>query len=86
MPFYDDKHDKTYSDNFTYIQVKNNSLITLFESKIIKYLCFQYSKNGFDKIQSIRFLKSFKNEIQNIHDIYKIYNLTQKEIEWIEKH
>jgi hypothetical protein len=86
MPYYDDKHDKTYSDNFTYIKVKNKSLMTLFESKIIKYLCFQYSKNGFDKIQSIRFLKSFKNEIQNIHDIYKIYNLTQKEIEWIEKH
>jgi len=82
MPYVDKTKSYTYSDNFKYIIDDNLEQIKLlFESKIVKYLLFQYSKNGFDSIDIIKTInkKNLKNiKIEN--ELYKLYNLTEEHI------
>ena len=87
MPHYGSKIDTTYSDNFMYILIDNNydTLIKIIEGCIGKYLISQYSENGFDILKSIQFLKKIPNNINNINDVYKYYNLTQNQINYIKK-
>lgn len=85
MPYIDDTKFYTYSDNFKYIIDDNMEQIKLlFESKIIKYLLFQYSKNGFDSIDILKTLD--KKNLTNIkfeNDLYNLYDLTEKHINHI---
>jgi hypothetical protein len=85
MPYIDDTKSYTYSDNFKYIIDDNMEQIKLlFESKIIKYLLFQYSKNGFDSIDILKTLD--KKNLTNIkfeNDLYNLYDLTEKHINHI---
>lgn len=81
MPTYDNSGCQTYSDNFKYISVDNESLLSLFNSSIVNYLIFQYSKNGFDRIDAIQCLK--KVEGGDLQNIYDQYNLTAEEVEYI---
>ena len=85
MPYVDRTKKYTYSDNFKYI-IDNDldKIKILFESNIVKYLLFQYSKNGFDSINIIKMLdKKILTNIYNENDLYKLYNLTEKEINHI---
>jgi hypothetical protein len=85
MPYVDKTKSYTYSDNFKYIIDDDIEQIKLlFESKIVKYLLFQYSKNGFDSIDIIKTInkKNLKNiKIEN--ELYKLYNLTEEHINHI---
>jgi len=50
------------------------------KSKIVDYLIYQYSKNGFDRINCIKMIKKV-----NLKDnIYESFNLTEEEIKIIE--
>lgn len=82
MPFIDDKHEYTYSDNFKYIIDDNlENILILLESNIIDYLILQYSKNGFDNVNILKNLKKINlQNSKNINDIYKLYNLNNDEI------
>ena len=79
MPFINEDTDVTYSDNFSYILYENN-ILKLVNSKIVDYLIYQFSKNGFDRINCIKMLKKVKLN----DDIYESYNLTNEEIKVIE--
>ena len=85
MPYIDKSKSYTYSDNFKYIIDDDIEQIKLlFESKIVKYLLFQYSKNGFDSISIIKTInkKNLKNiKIEN--DLYNLYNLNEEHINHI---
>lgn len=83
MPTYDESHSKTYSDNFMFIEVEDDNLLILFKSRIIDFLCKQYSKNGFDLIHSIQKLRKINKRVSDISDIYTEYNLTEEEINCI---
>jgi len=85
MPYVDTTKTYTYSDNFKYIIDNNLTQIKLlFDSKIIKYLLFQYSKNGFDSIDIIKTInKKNLNNITNENELYKLYNLTNEHIKHI---
>ena len=85
MPYIDTTKSYTYSDNFKYIMDDNLEQIKLLlESSIVKYLLFQYSKNGFDSIDIIKTL--YKRNLQhiNINDnsleqkLYQTYNLNDE--------
>jgi hypothetical protein len=81
MSIIDKTKNYTYSDNFKYIIDDDiDKIKMLFDSDIIKYLLFQYSKNGFDSLSIIQMIK--KENIHNIFcedELYKIYNLTDEE-------
>jgi hypothetical protein len=79
LPFVCENKDVTYSDNFSYILYENN-LLKLMKSKIIDYLIYQYSKNGFDRINCIKMIK--KVELKD--NIYESFNITEEEIKIIE--
>jgi len=79
MPFINDKNDVTYSDNFSYILYEEN-LLDLLNSKILKYLIFQFSKNGFDRVNCVRMIR----KVELFSDIYFSFNLTDEEINVIE--
>lgn len=83
MPTYDESHSKTYSDNFMFIEVEDDNLLILFKSRIIDFLCKQYSKNGFDLIHSIQKLRKINKRVSDISEIYMEYNLTEEEINCI---
>ena len=85
MPYVDKTKSYTYSDNFKYIIDDNIEQIKLFfESNIVKYLLFQYSKNGFDSIDIIKTInKKDLKGIKNENEIYNLYNLTEKHINHI---
>jgi len=79
LPFLCENKDVTYSDNFSYILYETN-LLKLMKSKIVDYLIYQYSKNGFDRINCIKMIKKV-----NLKDnIYESFNLTEEEINIIE--
>ena len=79
LPFVCENKDVTYSDNFSYILYETD-LDKLMKSKIVDYLIYQYSKNGFDRINCIKMIKKV-----NLKDnIYESFNLTKEEIEFIE--
>ena len=78
LPFITDSKDETYSDNFSYILYENN-ILKLFKSKIVDYLIYQFSKNGFDRIKCIKMIKKVKLK----DNIYKSFNLTDEEIKII---
>jgi hypothetical protein len=82
MPYVDKTKTYTYSDNFKYIIDDNMEQIKLlFDSKIVKYLLFQYSKNGFDSIDIIKTInKKNLNNIKNEIQLYELYNITEKHI------
>ena len=50
------------------------------KSKIVDYLIYQYSKNGFDRINCIKMIK----KVTLKDDIYESFNLTEDEIQIIE--
>jgi hypothetical protein len=50
------------------------------KSKIVDYLIYQFSKNGFDRINCIKMIK--KVELKD--NIYESFNLTTDEIKVIE--
>jgi hypothetical protein len=79
MPFIQKEKNITYSDNFSYILYEDN-LCSLLQSNILKYLIFQFSKNGFDKINCVKMLKKHKLTT----DIYNDFGLTKEEIKYIE--
>ena len=85
MPYIDKTKSYTYSDNFKYIIDDDIEQIKLlFESKIVKYLLFQYSKNGFDSIDIIKTIN--KKNLTNIkieNELYNLYNLTEEHINHI---
>jgi hypothetical protein len=85
MPYVDNTKSYTYSDNFKYIIDDNLEQIKLLlDSKIVKYLLFQYSKNGFDSIDIIKIInKKNLNNIKNENELYKLYNLSNKHIKHI---
>ena len=76
MPFISDKKNRTFCDNFKYILCNDDNMLNLFMSKIIDYLIFQFSKNGFDRIDVLYILK----KIDNYDNIYNSYHLTDEEI------
>jgi len=79
LPFICENKDVTYSDNFSYI-LYESKLLKLMKSKIVDYLIYQYSKNGFDRINCIKMIKKV-----NLKDnIYESFNLTEEEIKIIE--
>jgi hypothetical protein len=80
LPFINDEKDVTYSDNFSYILYEDH-LLDLLKSKILKYLIFQFSKNGFDRVNCVRMLR----KVELCSDIYLSFNLTDEEINVIEK-
>jgi hypothetical protein len=80
LPFICKNKDVTYSDNFSYILYETN-LLKLMKSKIVDYLVYQYSKNGFDRINCIKMIK----KVVLKDNIYESFNLTSEEIEFIEK-
>jgi hypothetical protein len=80
LPFVTDSKNETYSDNFSYIIYETN-LLKLVNSKIVDYLIYQFSKNGFDRINCIKMIK--KVEIKD--NIYNSFNLTSEEIKLIER-
>jgi hypothetical protein len=86
MPYIDKSKSYTYSDNFKYIIDDNLEKIKLlFDSKIVKYLLFQYSKNGFDAINIIKLI--YKKNLKHVsveNDLYKLYNLTSEHIKHID--
>ncbi|MHA2039830.1 MAG: Eco57I restriction-modification methylase domain-containing protein [Promethearchaeota archaeon] len=73
-PFICESKDITYSDNFSYILYETN-LLELMKSKIVDYLIYQYSKNGFDRINCIRMIK----KVNLTDNIYQSFNLTKEE-------
>lgn len=79
LPFICENKDVTYSDNFSYILYETN-LLKLMKSKIVDYLIYQFSKNGFDRINCIKMIK--KVELKD--NIYESFNLTEEEIKIIE--
>jgi len=86
MPFVDKTKNYTYSDNFKYIIDDNlDEIKILLESNIVKYLLYQYSKNGFDSIDIIKNLnKKILYNIKNDIELYKLYNLSNEEVNHIE--
>jgi hypothetical protein len=86
MAYVDKTKSYTYSDNFKYIIDDDMDKIKLlFDSKIVKYLLYQYSKNGFDSIDIIKMInkQNLKN-IKNENDLYLLYNLTKEHIDHID--
>ncbi len=85
MPYIDKTKSYTYSDNFKYIIDDDMEQIKLlFESTIVKYLLFQYSKNGFDAINIIKMInKKNLNNIKNENELFKLYNINEEEINHI---
>ena len=79
LPFVCEHKDVTYSDNFSYILYETN-LLQLMKSKIVDYLVYQYSKNGFDRINCIKMIK----RVVLKDNIYESFNLTNEEIKMIE--
>jgi len=79
LPFTNEDNNVTYSDNFSYILCENN-LLELLNSKIVKYLIYQFSKNGFDRINCVKMLK----KVKLTNDIYESFNLTKEEVKIIE--
>ena len=79
LPFVCENKNITYSDNFSYILYEKN-LLKLMKSKIVNYLIYQYSKNGYDRINCIKMIK----KITLKDNIYESFNLTKKEIKIIE--
>ena len=82
MPYVDRTKNYTYSDNFKYIIDDNlDEIKMLFESNIIKYLLFQFSKNGFDSVDIIKLVnKKILNNIKTEQDLYLLYNINDEEI------
>ena len=87
MPFVDKTKTYTYSDNFKYIIGDDlDKIKLLLDSKIIKYLLFQYSKNGFDSIEIIKTIhKHNLNNIKNEIELYKLYGLSKDHLNHIDK-
>ncbi len=87
MPYVDKTKSYTYSDNFKYIIGDDLEQIKLlFDSKIVKYLLFQYSKNGFDSIDIIKTInKKNLTSVKDPNDLNLIYNLTTEHIQHIDK-
>jgi len=85
MPYVDRTKSYTYSDNFKYIIDDNlDEIKLLFDSIIIKYLLYQFSKNGFDSINIIKMLdKKNLNKIKNESDILKLYNINDEEFDHV---
>jgi hypothetical protein len=82
MPYVDKTRSHTYSDNFNYIIDDNlDKIKLLFESNIMKYLIFQYGKNGFDSINIVKYIKRMNlDSVKSENDLYKIYNLTDADV------
>lgn len=85
MPFIDKTKSYTYSDNFKYIIDDNlEAILLLLESKIVKYMLFQYSKNGYDSIDIIKMIhKKNLNNVKNEKELYDVYNLTDEHLKHI---
>ena len=79
LPFVCENKAVTYSDNFSYILYETN-LLKLMKSKIVGYLVYQYSKNGFDRINCIKMIK----KVVLKDNIYESFNLTSDENKFIE--
>jgi hypothetical protein len=73
------EENTTYSDSFSYI-LHDDNLLDLLKSKILKYLIYQFSKNGYDRINCVKMLK----KVKLTSDIYDSFNLTPDEISIIE--
>jgi hypothetical protein len=88
-----DNGEHGITDNMTYCLVENEieagNLIFLLESKIRKYLEFQYSRSHGDRMETTVFLMKKINlvNVENISDniIYSLFNLTSEEIKHLEK-
>ena len=79
MPYIDDTHDYTYSDNFKIIvdNKKNlKNILKVIDSCLIKYLIKQFSKHGFDNINALELISE---KIDDEKDVFKIYKLTESE-------
>jgi len=79
MPFIDDTHDYTYSDNFKIIvdNKKNlKNILKVIDSCLIKYLIKQFSKHGFDNINALELISE---KIDDEKDVFKIYKLSESE-------
>ena len=79
MPFIDDTHNYTYSDNFKIIvdNKKNlKNILKVVDSCLIKYLIKQFSKHGFDNINALELISE---KIDDEKDVFKIYKLTESE-------
>ena len=89
-PSFDENGNYFLSDNMIYINVKNEqefkNLKFIIESKIAKYWLNQFRLNGFSDSKNIQIFPyiPYDNEISDV-SIYKYFNLTQEEIDLIEK-
>ena len=86
MPTIDKTHLYTYTDNFKYIKDDClDEIKLLLESNIVKYLLFQYVKNGFDSINIIKIIKKINILNMDTEDkLYEAYQITKKERKHIE--
>ena len=89
-PSFDSKGDYFLSDSMIYIHVDNEdkfkNLKFIIESKLSRYWLNQFRLNGFSdskNIQNFPYIK-YDNQLSN-QDIYTYFNLTQDEIDLIEK-
>lgn len=82
MPFVDRTKNYTYSPNFKYIIDDNlDEIKILFESNLINYLFFQFSKNGFDLVSILNFVdKKNLTNIKTNQDLYLLYNINNEEV------
>jgi len=84
-PYIDNSKSYTYSDNFKYIIDDNlDKVKLLLESRITKYLIYQFCKNGFDYINVVKMIdkKDLKN-IKDENDLYLLFNLNQDHVNHI---
>lgn len=81
------KNQYTYSHNFSYVKddILNDlySILMLFDSIIIKYLDYQFSKNENDCTAALKNIKKLNKPVKNVNDLFKIYNLSSIEIQRI---
>jgi 16S rRNA G966 N2-methylase RsmD len=89
-PSFDPNGDYFLSDNMIYIHLENESqyenLKYIIESKIVKYWLNQFRLNGFSDAKNIQIFPyiPYDKKISD-SDIYSYFNLTQSEIDLIEK-
>jgi site-specific DNA-methyltransferase (adenine-specific) len=89
-PSYDSTGDYFLSDNLIYLNIENNSEFNNFnsiiESKIFKYWLNQFRLNGFSDEKNLKRFPIIEiNKNWTNIELYEYFNLTQEEIDLIEK-
>lgn len=89
-PSFDKYGEYFLSDNMIYIELENenqyHNILKVLNSKIVKYWLNQFRLNGFSDVKNIQLFPfiSLDKEYTD-QDLYEYFNLTQEEIDLIEK-